>query len=199
MQAETNRHTRRKQRTQAIIKQATLALLLERGYDAFSVGDIAKHADLGRGTFYTHYKDKDEVVWDVIRESFKNYENARIPDLPGCPCGVETPYCFWLRIFWRADRNRDLYRLLLTSQGSATITSWIQNYLAALIDDYYSELFPHTEAVPRAYTVQFVTGALVRLLLWWLETPNDMSHEAMTQHFDRLVQHIGQISTQSPG
>ena len=62
-----NRFERRKQRTRDQLKQAAIGLILEKGYDAVQVQDITDRADLGRGTFYIHFADKEDVVWRAVR------------------------------------------------------------------------------------------------------------------------------------
>lgn len=45
------------------IIDAADALFAERGFDAVSVTDIAERAEVGRTTFFRHFKDKTEVVF----------------------------------------------------------------------------------------------------------------------------------------
>jgi len=49
---------RRIARTKAAIREALVALIEEKGFDALTVKDIATRANINRGTFYLHYKDK---------------------------------------------------------------------------------------------------------------------------------------------
>ncbi len=53
---------RRVQRTRKLLRESMMALILEEGYDAISIQDITDKANLGRATFYLHFKDKDEVL-----------------------------------------------------------------------------------------------------------------------------------------
>ncbi len=69
-----SRHERRRLRTRQLLAQSTLDLILEKGYDAITIQDITERADVGRGTFYLHFKDKEEVVWTMFRESFEKLE-----------------------------------------------------------------------------------------------------------------------------
>ena len=63
---------RRVRRTQAALRNALVALIIERGWDGFSVQELCERADVGRSTFYMHYADKEEVLGgglaDVGRE-----------------------------------------------------------------------------------------------------------------------------------
>ncbi|UJR79085.1 TetR family transcriptional regulator [Sandaracinus amylolyticus] len=60
------RDVNRKQRTQAIA-HAALALFLEKGVEAVTIDDIAREADVAKGSFYRYFEDKTELV-DAIFE-----------------------------------------------------------------------------------------------------------------------------------
>ena len=53
---------RRSRRTRQALHQALIRLIVERGYDEITVGDIADAADSGRSTFYAHFTDKDDLL-----------------------------------------------------------------------------------------------------------------------------------------
>ena len=53
---------RRVQRTRRALREALVALILERGWEGFSVQDVCDRADVARSTFYTHFADKEELV-----------------------------------------------------------------------------------------------------------------------------------------
>jgi AcrR family transcriptional regulator len=52
-------------RTKAAIEDAFVALVLEHGYERVAVEDICDRADLARATFYTHYPNKEAVLFSV--------------------------------------------------------------------------------------------------------------------------------------
>jgi len=56
------RTDRRVARTRNALMSAFVNLLLSRGYDDFTVEDIAAGADVGRSTFYLHFKSREDVL-----------------------------------------------------------------------------------------------------------------------------------------
>ena len=52
---------RRVARTRAMLHQALLSLILQKGYEATTVEDICEAANVGRSTFYAHYTSKDDL------------------------------------------------------------------------------------------------------------------------------------------
>jgi AcrR family transcriptional regulator len=56
---------RQARKTCAALHQAFRELFLTRGYDSIRVADILRRADVGRSTFYEHFRNKD----DLFRQS----------------------------------------------------------------------------------------------------------------------------------
>ena len=56
---------RRVARTKAAIVDAFVQLVLEQGYERVAVEDISDRADLARATFYSHYPNKEAVLFSV--------------------------------------------------------------------------------------------------------------------------------------
>src|SRR5262249_7239093 len=50
---------RRVRRTRELLRGAFRELIHEKGYDRITVQDILDRADVGRSTFYAHYRDKE--------------------------------------------------------------------------------------------------------------------------------------------
>lgn len=53
---------RRVARTRSALVRAFSELLLERGYDALTIAEVAEHADVGRSTLYEHFRTKDDLL-----------------------------------------------------------------------------------------------------------------------------------------
>jgi AcrR family transcriptional regulator len=75
---ELDRHQRRKQRTRHRLQEAMLALVLEKGVEDITIQEITDRADLGRGTFYFHFDDKDDLLWSIIEDKIRATERQVI-------------------------------------------------------------------------------------------------------------------------
>src|SRR5689334_24059575 len=60
--AVDGRGDRRVRRTRRLLREALLALVAEKGYDRVTVQDVLDRADVGRATFYAHFRDKDDLL-----------------------------------------------------------------------------------------------------------------------------------------
>jgi AcrR family transcriptional regulator len=177
---QLNRHTRRRLRTRQRLIDSALGLALEKGYESVSIQDITERADLGRGTFYIHFRDKEEAVWAAFEDLFQELERQAHERLDRRTPQVE--YYGLLNIFRHAQENRQLYRLMFGRQGSAALMARAQDYIAAaFLEDVRKA--PQTEGIdfnlPGEFEAQLLTGVVTRLLSWWLEGEEDYSAEQM--------------------
>ncbi len=180
--APTSRHERRRMQTRALLIRTTTALVLEKGFDAITIQDITDRADLGRGTFYIHFKDKEEVVWAAFQDLFQSLEREAHEALDRNTPQVE--YYGLLNIFRHAEKNRDLYRVMFSGQGSAALTARAQDFLAQVfLYDIRHAPAPGPSQVdfkiPEEVEAQILTGMISRLLQWWLEKPRGYTPEDM--------------------
>ncbi|MBN2388857.1 MAG: TetR/AcrR family transcriptional regulator [Anaerolineales bacterium] len=185
------RHQRRRLLTRQQLIQAAVDLVLEKGYEAVTIQDVTDRADLGRGTFYIHFKDKEDVLWAAIQDGLQETEaEAHSQFQDGLPPQIE--YYGYLNIFRHADRNRTLYRVMLGEQGSAVLTGRVQAHLAA---EYERDLAAlpqkiYTEFdVPTEILIQVVTGSVIQLVRWWLEVHNEYTPVQMAGMLYQSLHH----------
>jgi AcrR family transcriptional regulator len=65
----TNRQTRRRRQTRARLIRAAAALFARQGADNTRINEITDEADVGYGSFYNHFKSKEEIVEAVLAET----------------------------------------------------------------------------------------------------------------------------------
>jgi len=63
----SGRQQRRVNRTRHTLMQAARAVFSEKGLDLTTIEDITKRADVGKGTFYYHFPNKEELIRELTR------------------------------------------------------------------------------------------------------------------------------------
>lgn len=66
-----DKEDKRYQKAEKRIKKSFLTLMAEVGFDAVTVTDIIKEANVNRTTFYSHYKDKYDLM-EQVEDEFWN-------------------------------------------------------------------------------------------------------------------------------
>ncbi len=194
MTSPAPRTDRRVNRTRRLMREALTALILEKGYDAVTIEDITRRADLGRTTFYLHYRDKEHLFLESIEQSAD--ELARqISQIPPelvfneSGEGSELPIAL---VFEHAVQNADLYRAMLRSEGSIKATSRLRELTAQYALEFTRRWWerrgqtspPH---LPLEVIAQFFAASLLGTLVWWLEAGMPYPPREMAAFFRRLV------------
>lgn len=91
-------HDRRIRRTRLAIFDAFRALVLSRKYDEIRIADLIETADVGRSTFYEHFKSKDDVLLTSIEPLF-----AALAQIPAGDAAADKVR-FVLDHFWEQRR-----------------------------------------------------------------------------------------------
>jgi Transcriptional regulator C-terminal region len=100
-------------------------------------------------------------------------------------------YAVWLRMFEYAGLHRALFKVLLEGSGSARLTERIQLYFADRMETLIGEgqcltIFK----LPPRFVAEFVSGALVRMFIWWLHNPDEYTPQQMAAQFFEMVFHF---------
>lgn len=67
-----NRSQKRAKRTRKKLKKAALDVFSEKSIDAATVEEITEKADVGKGTLYQHFEDKEEIVVTLVDEAVEH-------------------------------------------------------------------------------------------------------------------------------
>ncbi|NIP27880.1 MAG: TetR family transcriptional regulator [Phycisphaerae bacterium] len=63
---------KRARKTRKKLKRAALDVFTEKSVDAATVEEITEKADVGKGTLYQHFEDKEEIVVTLVEEAVKH-------------------------------------------------------------------------------------------------------------------------------
>lgn len=177
---EKNRFDRRKEQTRQALRRAAQALILEKGFSLVTVDDIVRAADVARGTFYLHYRDKEELVWDIVKTQLDELDAESAAEVGDAGLGRPAQLAAITAGFERAARHRKFYLLVLGPRGSAAIAHRFHQQLAAETErEIAAGRFQPGAHLPAPIVAQFYAGAVLGLITWWLEEKSELSAEEM--------------------
>jgi AcrR family transcriptional regulator len=195
---DSKKSDRRTNRTRRQLRAALLALILEKGYDAVTVEDITERADLGRTTFYLHYRDKQDLLIESLDELVDDLTAtiARVPMAewpshldPQHPEPLQLP----LRLaFQHAADHADLYRVILRGEGRTQTLERVRQIVIEQIDHVFGvrmsqENVPVHPEVPLDVFANYFAGAFLGVLTWWLENDLPYPPEQMASIFQKIL------------
>lgn len=175
---------RRKQRTRALLRDALIALILEKGYDAVTVQEITDRANLGRATFYLHYNDKDDLLLNMMEEIQGDLLKEAKAPVEGDAITASPTFL----AFKHAEDNADFYRAILGKSGLDGVLMRYRKASATQLQAWMSPLLPPgSTTIPLEILSNYLIGAFDALVLWWLENDRPYPAEEMAQIFQQLI------------
>ena len=167
---------RRIARTKGMLQHALISLILKKDYETITIEDICDAANVGRSTFYAHYTSKDDLKRSGLDENLRRLLADRQRDARAMP-GDSGDRClsFSLTMFEHARDHKDLYRALIGGRGGTVALGTIRRILSGLVSDELAATAGKSvgkipmDAVLRELAVQYVVGAFMAVLIWWLD------------------------------
>src|SRR5213079_1635832 len=153
--AGPNRFERRRERTRQDLLAAATRVLAEKGLHQTKIADIAAAADVGVGTFYLHFPDKETLFDALVEETVRRLKatvDAAREKARGPLEKVEAAN----RAFFRFARdNREVFKIVFIADIEKEIREGIAS--GAFVP------------LPPALVAQAVVGMATQVISWWTE------------------------------
>jgi AcrR family transcriptional regulator len=180
---------RRVERTRKLLHEALMALIVEKGYEEVTVQDILDRANLGRSTFYSHYRDKDDLLlrgFDHLRTMLEDQHRAL---LSARARGKAADFNLSLELFRHAQENHGHYKAMVGKQSGQMIMRQAHDYLAALVREHLEPVMKSRKKppVPLDLAAHWLASGFLSLMTWWLDHNLPHTPEEMDAIFRRLT------------
>ncbi|HJJ34608.1 MAG TPA: TetR/AcrR family transcriptional regulator [Methanocorpusculum sp.] len=184
---------RRFLKTERAIRCAFIDLVAEKGFDELSVKDIVDAADIGRGTFYLHYKDKYDLLESFetqIGNDLREIIRGEVFPLTEGRTLTKTV----VALFAYFEENIRVMRALFGEKGSCSFQTrlkerlWHDVFAEKLVTVALQDSF----AVPLEYLLAYVNASHFNVFLTWIQK-TDQERES-PEEIARIILKISLLS-----
>ena len=141
LKTKITRTKKRAKKTRSKLKQAALDVFSEKSFDAATVEEITEKADVGKGTLYQHFEDKEQIVITLIDEAIEHLIE-RIRSFKKQPETLEKMLDHILNAHYEFYINTK-EEFLLLSQGKLSLK--LQNESSDDLEEPYSRYLKEIE------------------------------------------------------
>ena len=181
---------RRIQKSRKAINKAFIDLLVEKGFSAISVHDIALKADINRGTFYLHYEDKYDLfkkcVDELLRELIENVGNIGL-ETGGINSGLNenNPY---VQLFYHFQKYSIFYKAMFSDKGDIYFYNQVTEVFKKHLHQEFSiQGLAGDEEVDKEFLMYFIGHAHLGVINYWFQNDMSDSPEVMGEKLKRLL------------
>jgi AcrR family transcriptional regulator len=191
--SDQGRVARRRARVRADLLVAARQVFTTHGYQDATITEVTQLADVATGTFYLHFRDKEELFVAVVEEGFHTIRDEIHDALRQQPYAPILPLI--IRTFLRtAYAQRDLF--VLMSFGGPPL---IQPHTHRAEAGFTSHFVPALQAaqaagrlasVDPALLAHLLVGLLLRAVTWWCDRDEPGPEEMANQILVLLAQGV---------
>lgn len=175
---------RRARRTRDALGDALVTLMQERPFKSITVQEVLDRAEVGRSTFYAHYRDKDDLFLSDI-EDFWEMMSSML-ERNGEKSNRVAPV---RELFTHVAEAKGFREALVSSGKVHDVMELGQGQFARSIEQRIMKLSSAqgTRTGQFAAAAHALAGALFSSLNWWLDRGMGVSAAEMDNAFHRLV------------
>lgn len=178
----------RVQKTLNAIDQAMVKLSKEKPFESITIQDISQTAMINRGTFYTYYKDKYEVIESYQAQIINDIDRLLYENISGDSLNHLSDQQIQDTIegfFTYLKDNRERVMVIAAGLG----TSALSEYFTRHMFDFYqakSQEFgvKFKSEVDKEYLITYMIHAHMGLLLKWLTDGCEVPVEKMAEFIE---------------
>jgi AcrR family transcriptional regulator len=170
-------------KTKELLKNTLVDLIEEKGFDSITVSDITLKAELNRGTFYLHYRDKydlleksENTILAGLQDKFKHIK----PNDFDKYYSKDMVYPPFLQLFNYLLENERFIKTLISSKGNPAFPKKMREYIK---EAFYEKSFlkenPFLGDMPVEFIIAFISSAFFGLIEQWIEKDEPNSPEEM--------------------
>jgi AcrR family transcriptional regulator len=179
---------RRIQKTRRLLHEALGSLIREKPYDSIVVQEILDRANVGRSTFYMHFRDKDELLISSIHDLLRSVRTA---EPPPSRKRYERMIRFSRPIFEHIHQHRHTGAANMGIRARAIIHEHLQKVVSDLIADDVRKEFQsgrkQDRRIPPDLLVEYLASTFILVLNWWVESKHPLPPDQIDALFRSLV------------
>jgi AcrR family transcriptional regulator len=165
-----------------------------KGYEKTTVQDILTRADIGRSTFYAHYRDKEAVLlasFDDMQKELRARIDARAPAGQSLDIALSA-----ILVFEHAYRYRPVVRALCGTQAGNTVMRYLHRLIAEPLAEHFGAQHATNGSDPPAEVVaEFYAAAAIGLLTWWIDHDFCCGPTWLATTYTQMANHGGPITS----
>lgn len=175
---------RRVARTRDVLGDAIVELMQELPFEAITIQHVLDRAGVARSTFYTHYRDKDDLFLSEADEFFQRMATSLYRNHEGSNRIAPVH-----ELFSHISEMREFYRALVASGKIHDLLELGRGHFARRMDERLATI-PLARHIPpdeRATLAHAFAGALFSMLDGWIDRNPRPSPKEMDALFHKLV------------
>ncbi|CAM3338359.1 TetR/AcrR family transcriptional regulator [Vagococcus fessus] len=174
-------------KTKRKLKSAFFTLIANGKLNSINVKDLTETAQVTRGTFYLHFKDKETFVKAMMTELVNEFFERSIIERE-LPDGNIQPRLFLTNVFEYVDERPDFFTVLLKEDDAAEYQRMLSDKLHSYIEVYNETTNQKTDHnIPKPLLMNFMIYGVLGYIDQWLRDGKIYATHYMADNLQKLL------------
>lgn len=172
-----NENDLRVQRTRRLLQQALIDLVISNGYEAVTIREITRLAQVGYKTFFRHYANKDALLQSIVDTFLEEFQEVRL-----APATANATKQNTLAVLRFTQTHAPLIQAIFQSSAADQLLEPIMTFAQQEGQSFFGD-----SDIPDEIVAHHFATSMMSFLQWWVTNGLPYSVEEMADYIDRLV------------
>lgn len=154
-------------------------LVMKKNLEKLTVAEICEHANVSRKTFYTYFKDKNDIIEQIVRHSLTQ-PFAELRKLYVLHDMAPSVIMEWL--YQRIYEDRDFYMEISRFNGQNSFEEFLLKHTTNMLENALSTV--NMSDLDKEYTIYFYASSHTALLIKWIRDGMVVSPAKMASFYE---------------
>lgn len=170
-------------KTRRKLKAAFLKLLSVQSLSNFNIKDLTQTAEVTRGTFYLHYKDKDTFVTAMMEQLVSELFATTIIEKEG----EDTKYFSLNRMLEFVEAHPEFFDALLKDEDAFDYRQLLEYSLMKCIDEYKESAGIADGKIPKEILLNYLMYTLLGYVDGWISQGKIYATHYMATNLKKIL------------
>lgn len=178
-------YERKRNETKRKIETAFYKLLEKKSYSQISISDIAKAAEINRGTFYQHYRGKQDLLDIFMEERLRKIVVLCSTSKIGSRDNLELI----IGVFELLEEDKQFYLTIMDKLGTVNMRKYFSNMMSVIMREYVSTSVEEI-TIDKEILIKFLSEGCVGIFEWWFKNNMPYTPRIMGYYIFELIANI---------
>ena len=177
---------KRQQKTLSAIYEAFTKLVNTKDYDEISIQDILDASNVGRSTFYCHFKTKNDLLLRISQDIFDHVFSHSLQEEKSHDFSHENVFDYKhliTHIYYHVLDEKELIKGILSSKGNNVFMEEFRKHLYVLADSYFNNYPYINKDVPLSLKKDILVEDFISILKYWVNNNFQETPETLTTYY----------------
>lgn len=182
---------KRIEKTRDAIYNAFTDLINTKDYDDITIQDIIDKSNIGRSTFYMHFKTKNDLLLNISGYIFDHVFSLSLQEEKSHDFSKTSVLDYRhliTHILYHIKDKKELFKGILISKGNDIFLDAFKKHLFEFANTYYNNYnYQDSEILPLELKKQLLVDEFIVLIKYWINNDFSESPETLTNYYISLI------------